>query len=78
MKKSLVEISKRLKNTGTIVSLVSAGIIIYTNLSGNTVDSDKVLYLVNTICSVGVALGVLNNPTTKGMDMPKIKNKSKK
>ena len=73
MKKSLVEISKRLKNTGTIVSLVSAGIIIYTNLSGNTVDGDKVLYLVNTICSIGVALGVLNNPTTKGMDMPKLK-----
>ena len=74
----LKEISKRLKNTGTIVSLVSAGIIIYTNLSGNSVDCDKVLYLVNTLCSVGVALGVLNNPTTKGMDMPKLKNKSKK
>lgn len=70
----LNEILSRLKNTGTIVSLVSAGLMIYTNLGGQ-IDSQQVLYIVNTLCSVGVALGVLNNPQTKGLDMP-FKNKT--
>lgn len=63
------EILNRLKNTGTIVAIGSAAVMIATNL-GFDIDSEKVLYIINTICSVGVALGVLNNPTTSGLDNP--------
>ncbi|MGG2466855.1 phage holin [Paraclostridium bifermentans] len=63
------EILNRLKNTGTIVAIGSAAVMIATNL-GFEIDSEKVLYIINTICSVGVALGVLNNPTTSGLDNP--------
>ncbi|MFL1471505.1 phage holin [Paraclostridium bifermentans] len=63
------EILNRLKNTGTIVAIGSAAVMIATNL-GFDIDSEKVLYIINTICSIGVALGVLNNPTTSGLDNP--------
>lgn len=62
------EIIKRLKNTGTIVAIASAVVMIVANL-GFSVDSDKVMYIVNSLCGIGVALGVLNNPTTKGIDV---------
>lgn len=67
--KSKGEILNRLKNTGTIVAIGSAAVMIATNL-GFDIDSEKVLYIINAICSVGVALGVLNNPTTSGLDNP--------
>lgn len=63
------EILNRLKNTGSIVAIASASVMIATNL-GFDIDSEKVLYIINTICSVGVALGVLNNPTVPGLDNP--------
>lgn len=63
------EVLNRLKNTGTIVAIGSAAVMIATNL-GFDIDSEKVLYIINAICSVGVALGVLNNPTTSGLDNP--------
>lgn len=59
----------RLKNTGTIVAIASASVMIATNL-GFDIDSEKVLFIINSICSVGVALGVLNNPTVPGLDNP--------
>lgn len=62
------EIIKRLKNTGTIVAIASAVVMIVANL-GFSIDSDKVMYIVNSLCGIGVALGVLNNPTTKGIDV---------
>lgn len=61
------EILKRLKNTGTIVAIASAIVMIVVNL-GFDVDSEKVMYIVNALCGIGVALGVLNNPTTTGLD----------
>ena len=70
MKKNLIEILKRLKNTGTIVSVASGLIIIYTNLGGQ-INNEVAMTIVNTICAIGVSLGVLNNPTTKGLDLPK-------
>lgn len=63
------ETLNRLKNTGTIVAIASASVMIATNL-GFDIDSEKVLYIINAICSVGVALGVLNNPTVPGLDNP--------
>lgn len=67
--KTKSEILNRLKNTGTIVAVSSAAIMIATNLGFN-IDSENVLYIINTLCSVGVTLGVLNNPTTPGLDNP--------
>lgn len=61
------EILNRLKNQGTIVAIASAAIMIATNL-GLDIDSEKILYIINTLCSVGVAIGVLNNPDTPGVD----------
>ena len=63
------EILNRLRNQGTIVAIASATIMIATNL-GFDIDSEKVLYIINTLCSLGLALGVLNNPTTPGVDNP--------
>lgn len=63
------DILNRLKNTGTIVAIGSAEVMIATNL-GFDIDSEIVLYIINTICSVGVAVGVLNNPTVPGLDNP--------
>ena len=61
------EILERLKNTGTIVAIASAVVMIVGNLGFN-VDGDKVMYIVDALCGVGVALGVINNPTTPGLD----------
>ena len=59
----------RLKNTGTIISIVSMIVIILTNL-GFDVQNNTVMSIVEAICTIGVALGILNNPTTKGLDNP--------
>ena len=64
------EYLKRFANTGTIMSIIS---IIGLILIQFGVDVDMV-WLENTIklvCSLGVVLGVLNNPTTPGVDIPK-------
>lgn len=62
----LKELIKRLSNTGTIIAIAGAIIIILNNC-GVIVDSDKVMYIINALCGIGVAVGVLNNPTTKGL-----------
>ncbi|MGL4761129.1 MAG: hypothetical protein ACRCWG_06670 [Sarcina sp.] len=62
----LKEIGKRLKNTGTIIAIAGAIILILNNV-GVIVDNTKVMYIINAVCGIGVALGVLNNPTTKGL-----------
>lgn len=66
MKEWFKEVLKRLSNTGTIIAIAGA-IIIILNQVGIIVDSEKVMYVINAVCGIGVALGVLNNPTTKGL-----------
>lgn len=63
---NLKEILKRLSNTGTIIAIAGAIILILNNI-GVIVDNEKVMYVINALCGIGVALGVLNNPTTKGL-----------
>ena len=60
------EILKRLSNTGTIIAIAGAIILILNNV-GIIVDNTKAMYIINALCGIGVALGVLNNPTTKGL-----------
>lgn len=59
----------RLTNTGTLTAIVSAGIIIAQQL-GLEFEVTVVNNILTSICAIGVALGILNNPTTDGIDNP--------
>ena len=59
----------RLKNKGTVLSLVGFVIVILVNC-GFEIDSNVVYNLVNAICGILILLGVMNNPDTGGVDLP--------
>lgn len=61
-----MDILKRLKNTGTIIALTSLIILILAQF-GIQVNNDKVMIVVKSLCSIGLILGVLNDPSTKGI-----------
>lgn len=61
------EIIIRLKNPGTIVSLTSLIILILT-VNGVGLDDNRIMTTVKALCSIGILLGILNNPTTSGTD----------
>lgn len=63
------QILNRLRNTGTIISIVSLILLILTT-NGVEIDNERVMTTVKSICSIGVILGILNNSDTNGMDMP--------
>lgn len=60
---------KRLKNPGTLITLVSLIMLILTT-NGIGVDSERIMTTVKAICSICVILGILNNPETPGLDLP--------
>lgn len=62
MSKVLKSILTRLNNKGTIVALAALIVSLVVQFGFN-VDSEKVLGIVNTICSILILLGVLNDPT---------------
>ena len=62
MAKVLKSILTRLNNKGTIVSLAALIVSLVVQFGFN-IDSEKVLGIVNTICSILILLGVLNDPT---------------
>ena len=64
---TLKSILKRLNNKGTIVSLAALIVSLLCQF-GLEIDSEKVLTIVQTICSILIILGLLNDPTdsTKG------------
>ena len=62
MSKVLKSILIRLNNKGTIISL-SALIVSLLCQFGLNIDSDKILGIVQTICSILILLGLLNDPT---------------
>lgn len=62
MAKVLKSILTRLNNKGTIVALAALIVSLVVQFGFN-VDSEKVLGIVNTICSILILLGVLNDPT---------------
>ena len=55
-------ILNRLNNKGTIISLASLVVSLLIQF-GLNIDSDKVIGIVQTICSILIILGVLNDPT---------------
>ena len=64
---TLKSILKRLNNKGTIVSLAALIVSLLCQFGVN-IDSEKILTIVQTICSILIILGLLNDPTdsTKG------------
>lgn len=66
----MLEYIKRFKNTGTILSLVGLiGLLL--NQFGLGVDIDWMNNTTKIICSILVILGICNNPSTNGLDLPK-------
>ena len=72
MMKSIIN---RLNNKGTIISLVALIVSLLLQF-GVDIDSEKILGIVKTVCSILILLGVMNNPVdnTK-MYIPAISDK---
>ena len=58
----LKSIIKRLNNKGTIISLAALIVSLLVQF-GLNVDSDKIIGIVQTVCSILILLGLLNDPT---------------
>lgn len=62
MKNIFMSILTRLNNTGTILAI--AGLVVSLLVQfGFDINSEKILGIIQTICSILIALGVLNDPT---------------
>ena len=62
MSKVLKSIAIRLNNKGTIISLTALIVSLLCQF-GFHIDSDKIIGIVQTICSILILLGLLNDPT---------------
>ena len=72
MMKSIIN---RLNNRGTIISLVALIVSLLMQF-GLDIDSEKILGIVQTICSILILLGVMNNPVDNtSMYIPAISDK---
>ncbi len=67
-----MEYLRRLKNPGTVITIASAIVLILENV-GIHIDSEAVMNIVKAACVIGIALGVMNNPDTPGLDLPFLK-----
>ena len=68
-------IINRLNNKGTIISLVALVVSLLLQF-GLDIDSEKVLGIVQTVCSILILLGVMNNPVDNtAMYIPAISDK---
>ena len=67
MKQIFKSLVTRLNNKGTIVSLTALIVSLLAQF-GLEINSDKIIGIVQTICSILIILGLLNDPTdsTKG------------
>ena len=75
MKDILLSLKTRLSNKGSILSLISLGISLVAQF-GIEIDSEKVMAIVQTICAILVALGILNDVTQNdSMYIPGISDK---
>ena len=62
MSKVLKSILTRLNNKGTILSLAALIVSLLIQF-GIDIDSEKIIGIVQTICSILILLGLLNDPT---------------
>lgn len=59
-------ILKRLKNPGTLVAVASAIVLLVKEL-GINVDLGRMDIIIDLVCTIGISLGVLNNPDEPGI-----------
>ena len=69
MKDKMQDLVLRLSNVGTIIAICSAILFILNNC-GLIVDSEKIMNVITALCSIGVLLGILNNPKSSGIYLP--------
>ena len=63
------KILRRLKNPSTIIAITSSIVVIITNLDiGINIDNEAIDLIIDSICTIGIAIGILNNPSTDGID----------
>lgn len=62
MKNVLKSLYVRLNNKGTILSLAALVVSLLIQF-GLEIDSEKIVGIINTICSILIILGLLNDPT---------------
>ena len=68
-------ILNRLNNKGTIISLVALVVSLLMQF-GMNIDSEKIIGIVQTVCSILILLGVMNNPIDNtAMYIPSISDK---
>ena len=68
------EYLRRLKNPGTILSIVSIVGLLLVQF-GFKIDLEWLDTTAKLSCSLGILIGILNNPTTGGVDLPISQNK---
>ena len=61
MNKTINSIFNRLNNKGTIISLTALIVSLLVQF-GVDIDSEKIIGIVQTICTILITLGLLNNP----------------
>lgn len=64
---------QRLKNPATIIG-ISGYILTILSTLGISIDNDTVMTIIQSICAICVLLGLLNNPETSGIDLPRKAN----
>ena len=74
MKQVLLSMLIRLKNPGTLIAVVS-GIVIILNELGVVIDNESVSVIVNTVCGILIALGVMNDSTDGKLYIPGLSDK---
>ena len=62
----------RLRNPATLIG-ITGYILTILSTYGITIDNDSVMTVIQSICAICVMLGILNNPETSGIDLPKTK-----
>ena len=62
MKETWKSLCKRMNNKGTILALVGLVVSLLIQF-GFDIDSEKITGIVNTVCTILITLGVLNDPT---------------
>lgn len=63
------EYLSRFKNVGTVISITSLVGLLLVQF-GVKVDTEWLNATIKIVCALGIALGIMNNPDTKGLDLP--------
>lgn len=61
---------KRLENPATIIGICGYLLSIMACM-GIAIDNEVIMKIIQGICGICVLLGIMNNPETKGIDVPK-------